>query len=224
MNESTDDEKSAVQARMAAALRAKPARERCQEVFGDGDLVTACMAIKMGLSGASDWPGFPADLHPDRPDKDWARDLSTCRDTLNARLDTWMPSTFAREHAFDMAVFAMVAATVKLIDRELREHALRVVKKIAPLRLQVDREAVQRIGEAIGYGQLMQIASQEWSAICKAQGHPGGEFSVGPCTSQVEASGAHDCFELLAAWESLSDEAREAALATIRTRADAGGP
>ena len=134
MSDSTrdeDDEKRAAEARRQAAIRAGPARERCQEVFGDSDLPGTCMAIKMGLSGASEWPGFPANLHPDRPDKDWERDLTTCRDTLAMRLDTWVPSTFFWENTFDIAIFSLVEATVRLIDRELREHKARQAARAA---------------------------------------------------------------------------------------------
>lgn len=120
-----DDENAAVKARHRATTRAIPARIRCQEVFGDCDLPSACMAIKMGLSGASDWPGFPADLHPDRPDKDWEKDLATCRDALSARLDTWVSSAFLWENTFDNAIFVLIEATIGLIDRELREYKTR---------------------------------------------------------------------------------------------------
>lgn len=127
-----EDERSAAEARHRAAVRAGPARERCQEVFGDSDLPGTCMAIKMGLSGSSEWPGFPSRLHPDRPDKDWSKDLTTCRDALAMRLDTWVPSTFTWENTFDIAIFALVNATVRLIDRELREHTARQAARSTP--------------------------------------------------------------------------------------------
>lgn len=45
-----------------------------------------------------------------------------------------------------------------------------------------DREAVRRLGEAIGYGNLMQLAEALWGEALTAQGcGAGGAHSVGPC-------------------------------------------
>jgi hypothetical protein len=39
-----------------------------------------------------------------------------------------------------------------------------------------EREAVRRLGERIGYGNMMQLASELWHEL-----EPGGAFQVGPC-------------------------------------------
>lgn len=41
-----------------------------------------------------------------------------------------------------------------------------------------DRAMVQRLGDEIGYGNMMQLAEQIWN-----ERQPGGAHSVGPCTA-----------------------------------------
>ena len=46
-----------------------------------------------------------------------------------------------------------------------------------------DQEAVEvlRLGRAIGFGRLMQLASEEWNKLT-----PGGAFAVGPCIAMTQ--------------------------------------
>lgn len=45
-----------------------------------------------------------------------------------------------------------------------------------------EEAAVRRLGDAIGYGRMMQLAEQIWRAKLVADGlPPGGEITTGPC-------------------------------------------
>ena len=46
-----------------------------------------------------------------------------------------------------------------------------------------EREAVRRLGESIGYGNIMTLAQGLWREKLTAQGVAGGEFSLGPCVA-----------------------------------------
>ena len=49
------------------------------------------------------------------------------------------------------------------------------------------RQAVSELGELIGYGRMMQLASKLWQESLKAKGYPpGGAFSVGPCIGSLD--------------------------------------
>ena len=48
-----------------------------------------------------------------------------------------------------------------------------------------EEQEVRRLGEAIGYGRLMQLAEQIWSEKAKEQGTPGSEHTTGPCAAFI---------------------------------------
>lgn len=46
-----------------------------------------------------------------------------------------------------------------------------------------EEAAVRRLGDAIGYGRVMQLAEQEWRKILAPLGLEGAEHSTGPCVA-----------------------------------------
>jgi hypothetical protein len=51
-----------------------------------------------------------------------------------------------------------------------------------------EKEAVRRLGEAIGFGNMMTLASQCWrEMLIERQGSDSGAFTVGPCVGTVRA-------------------------------------
>jgi hypothetical protein len=48
-----------------------------------------------------------------------------------------------------------------------------------------ERQAVRDLGEAIGYGRLMQLAEELWREKLVPEGIQGGELTVGPCASMM---------------------------------------
>lgn len=53
-----------------------------------------------------------------------------------------------------------------------------------------EAKAVKILGDAIGYGRMMQLAEQEWRKSLEEQGWPvGGEFVSGPCKSMTVPCG-----------------------------------
>jgi len=48
---------------------------------------------------------------------------------------------------------------------------------------------VEELGNKIGYGNMMNLASKLWGKILEEKGCKGGEFIVGPCKAQVVACG-----------------------------------
>ncbi len=48
------------------------------------------------------------------------------------------------------------------------------------------KQLVRQLGEAIGYGNLMSLASDGWREALERDGFPsGGEFSLGPCVAML---------------------------------------
>ena len=59
-----------------------------------------------------------------------------------------------------------------------------------------ERQAVARLGDQIGYGNMMSLASEIWGVSLHIKGLPGGEFVVGPCKALTEpcgCGGSKDC-------------------------------
>lgn len=58
-----------------------------------------------------------------------------------------------------------------------------------------EENVIRELGGKIGYGRLMQLASQEWGKSLNSKGLPsGGNFVIGPCSATVTqcgCSGAH---------------------------------
>jgi len=53
-------------------------------------------------------------------------------------------------------------------------------------RVRAEENAVRQLGDAIGYGRVMQLAGQLWGEALVSRGHPpGGEFAIGPCVAFV---------------------------------------
>ena len=53
-----------------------------------------------------------------------------------------------------------------------------------------EQESVRRLGSAIGYGNLMHVASQEWGKDLKREWRvDGGQFAVGPCVNMTVPCG-----------------------------------
>jgi len=48
-----------------------------------------------------------------------------------------------------------------------------------------EHEAVQTLGDQIGYGRLMQLGEQIWRERLLGDGIPGGEHTVGPCAAMM---------------------------------------
>ncbi len=64
-----------------------------------------------------------------------------------------------------------------MADNDNKTHAQRV-----------EESAVRRLGEAIGYGNVMQLAGQLWGEALVLRGHPpGGQFALGPCVAFMVA-------------------------------------
>ena len=57
-----------------------------------------------------------------------------------------------------------------------------VMQRMAPINA-AEREAVRRLGDAIGYGRVMQLAEQIWHDKAVANGIPGSEHTTGPCAA-----------------------------------------
>jgi hypothetical protein len=47
------------------------------------------------------------------------------------------------------------------------------------------KKLVQLIGDAYGYGALMQAAEEAWADAAKAHGHEGAEHTCGPCAAML---------------------------------------
>lgn len=47
------------------------------------------------------------------------------------------------------------------------------------------RDRVKELGEKIGYGNMMQLASDLWREYLSTMGLAGGEFTVGPCRQMM---------------------------------------
>jgi hypothetical protein len=60
-----------------------------------------------------------------------------------------------------------------------------------------EKRLVKKIGEVIGYGNMMELASQLWRESLKESGYPvGGEHVVGPCAALTVPCGCekpHKC-------------------------------
>lgn len=54
-------------------------------------------------------------------------------------------------------------------------------------RIDAEEEAVERLGEAIGYGRLMQAAETVWRRKAIEQKTPGSEHTTGPCAALMVA-------------------------------------
>ena len=52
-----------------------------------------------------------------------------------------------------------------------------------------EEKLVKGIAELIGYGRVMQIASQAWEEKAISQGLDGSGFVIGPCTALTESCG-----------------------------------
>ena len=50
---------------------------------------------------------------------------------------------------------------------------------------EVEKRIVQEVASQLGYGHLMSLASSLWREKLKKDNLEGGEFTVGPCTSQT---------------------------------------
>lgn len=48
-----------------------------------------------------------------------------------------------------------------------------------------EEQLVRDLGEAIGYGRVMQLCERLWREMLIAQGLPGGELSVGACAGSL---------------------------------------
>lgn len=48
----------------------------------------------------------------------------------------------------------------------------------------LDREAVKKLGEQLGYGRIMQLCEELWRDEIKSTAHEGGEFTIG-CDSAM---------------------------------------
>ena len=63
--------------------------------------------------------------------------------------------------------------------QEVFEQHMRIMKP----RLDAEEEATRRLGDAIGYGRLMQCAETVWRQKAIAQDMPGSEHTTGPCAA-----------------------------------------
>lgn len=90
-----------------------------------------------------------------------------------------------------------IEAEAKLAASEAQAEALReALKEAADMFAEMERsgtipdplvdEQVRALGEAHGFGAMMNAASRIWRVVLKADGYPaGGEFTVGPCRATV---------------------------------------
>lgn len=69
------------------------------------------------------------------------------------------------------------------LDDERKFHE-QVIREQAP-RLASEEDAVRHLGDAIGYGRLMQAAEKVWREKAIAQGTPGSEHTVACCGAFV---------------------------------------
>lgn len=69
-----------------------------------------------------------------------------------------------------------------------REEFAAILKAQAP-RLAAEEAAVAQIGDAIGYGRLMQAAETVWRRRAAEQGIQGSEHTVGPCAASMVPCG-----------------------------------
>lgn len=59
-----------------------------------------------------------------------------------------------------------------------------------------ERRAVHALGNQVGFGNMMSLASEIWGIQLQIDGLPGGEFVVGPCRTFTEPCGcgvSKDC-------------------------------
>lgn len=56
-------------------------------------------------------------------------------------------------------------------------------------RMDAEEAAVKSLGDAIGYGRLMQAAETIWREKAVAQGTPGSEHTTGPCAALMVKCG-----------------------------------
>lgn len=59
-------------------------------------------------------------------------------------------------------------------------------------RLDAEERQVELLGDAIGYGRLMQAAETVWRRKAKANGTPGSEHTTGPCAAFMTRCPHHD--------------------------------
>lgn len=71
-----------------------------------------------------------------------------------------------------------------MASEEERKAYERIMREQAP-RLASEEDAVRLLGEAIGYGRLMQAAEKVWREKAIAQGTPGSEHTVACCGAFV---------------------------------------
>lgn len=84
---------------------------------------------------------------------------------------------------------AMIDAALQSSIGELPAEFEREMEKImlaqAPMRA-AERQAVRKLGDSIGYGNLMSTASDVWASLARANKTDGSNFVVGPCAAMVE--------------------------------------
>lgn len=49
----------------------------------------------------------------------------------------------------------------------------------------IEESKIAALCDAVGYGRVMHEASRLWRTLSVADGHPGGEFVVGPCAAET---------------------------------------
>ncbi len=57
------------------------------------------------------------------------------------------------------------------------------------LKMSHEKIQVKRLGDAIGYGRMMQCAQECWKEVLQEQGFEGGEFAYGPCVGMTVPCG-----------------------------------
>ena len=71
-----------------------------------------------------------------------------------------------------------------MTDEEFEQRFNLEMQRQAP-RIAAEEQAVERLGDEIGYGRLMQAAETVWRRKAIANGTPGGEHTTGPCASMM---------------------------------------
>ena len=57
---------------------------------------------------------------------------------------------------------------------------------------EAEARPVRDLGQAIGFGRLMQLAEEEWRAMAAMNGHEGSEHTTGPCAAMMVPCACRD--------------------------------
>ncbi len=107
------------------------------------------------------------------------------QDLSAGRLDT---STYYEMNMAETPTTSMDSRTecsTPADEQALHEKALRSLIEHQRSRGVPELAIVRAVGLALGFGRLMQFAEQAWRGLAIQRGHPGTEFTVGPCASAL---------------------------------------